>query len=266
MIMPMIHLLAVSLSSPLYAAAKLVGLWPRGFNVRVYESILGSWQMWRSLGVSVYITLMGTLLTLLLCSSLAFSLSRPAMKGRRFLLRGIIVTFIFTIPLIPGYLVVRGLGMENTLWALIVPGAVGAFYIIIMKTFFQGLSPELMDAAKIDGCSEFGNYVRIVLPLSKAVLATIALYHAVGQWNSYFSALIFIRTRTLLPLQIILREFVQQDGAVNMQTSIPELLTASTPEMIKAGAIIFGTLPILVVYPFLQKYFVKGATLGSLKE
>jgi len=266
MIMPMIHLLAVSLSSPSYAAAKLVGLWPKGFNVRVYETILGSGPMWRSLGVSVYITVMGTLLALLLCSSLAFSLSRPAMRGRRFLLRGIIVTFIFTIPLIPGYLVVRGLGLENTLWALIVPGAVSAFYIIIMKTFFQGLSSELMDAGKIDGCTEFGNYVRIVLPLSKAVLATIALYHAVGQWNSYFGALIYIRSRSLMPLQIILREFVQQDAANNMQQAVPEMMTASTPEMIKAGVIIFGTLPILIVYPFLQKYFVKGATLGSLKE
>ncbi|MDF2669675.1 MAG: transporter permease subunit [Paenibacillus sp.] len=266
MILPMIHLLAVSLSSPAYAKAKLVSFWPRGFNLEVYKTILSSEQMWRSMGVSVYITVLGTLLTLLLCSSLAYALSRPGMKGRKFVLQAIILTFVFSIPLIPGYLVVRGVGLEDTLWALIIPGAVSAFYIIIMKTFFQGFSSDLLDAAKMDGCTEFGIYVRIIVPLSKAVMATIALFHAVGQWNSYFGALIFIRTKTLMPLQIILREFVQGDEAHTIQQGMPDLMVASTPEMIKAGAIIFGTLPILIVYPFLQKYFVKGATLGSLKE
>lgn len=266
MILPMIHLLAVSFSSPKYATAMLVSFWPRGFTTKVYETILRSEELWRSIGVSVYISVMGTLLTLLLCSSLAFALSRPGMTGRGLVLKGIVLTFIFSIPLIPGYLVVRGTGMENTLWALIVPGAVGAFYIIIMRTFFQGISAELLDAAKIDGCTEFGNYMRIVLPLSKAVLATIALFHAVGQWNSYFGALIFIRDRTLMPLQIILREFVLDDAAHTIQNSSPELLVATTPAVIKAGTIIVGTLPILLVYPFLQKYFVKGAMLGSLKE
>lgn len=262
----MVHLLAVSLSSPLYAGAKLVGLWPKGFNIEVYKTIMVSEQLWRAMGVTVYITIAGTLATLLLCSSLGYALARPGMKGRKIVLRGIIVTFIFSVPLIPGYLVIRGIGLENTLWALIVPGAVSAFYILILKTFFQGLSSELLDAAKIDGCTEFGNYFRIVLPLSKAVLATIALFHAVGQWNSYFGALLFIRTKTLMPLQIILREFVVDDSAHTMQQNTPELALTSTPEMIKAGTIIFATLPILIVYPFLQKYFVKGATLGSLKE
>jgi putative aldouronate transport system permease protein len=267
MIAPIIHLAAVSLSSPVYANAKLVYFWPKGFNVEVYKTIFGMDSLWRSLGVSLYITVIGTLIALLLTSSIAYALSRPAMPGRKLVLRGIVVTFVFSVPLIPSYLLVKSLGMENTLWALMIPGALGAFNVIIMKTFFQGISTEVFDAAKIDGCSELGIFARIAAPLSTPVIATIALFHSVGQWNSYFSAIIFIRSKELLPLQVLLRNLVVEGDASSMpQSSMGDVAMASTPEMMKAGIILFATMPILLVYPFLQRYFVKGAMLGSLKE
>lgn len=179
-------------------------------------------------------------------------------------MKGIIATFVFSIPLIPGYLTVKGLGMENTLWALMIPGATSAFYVIIIKSFFQGISPELFESAKLDGCTEYGIYGRIVVPLSKPVMATIALFHAVGQWNAYFSALIYIRDAKLAPLQIVLRSLViDSDGSLG---GAGFDMALQTPEMVKAGITLFVTVPILLVYPFLQKYFVKGAMVGSLKE
>lgn len=265
MIAPLIHLLAVSLSSSLYARAKLVYFWPRGFNTEVYRAIFETKALWRAMGVSVYITVMGTLLTLILSSLLAYALSRKQLKYRKQIMQGILVTFIFNIPLIPSYLVVKELGIENTLWALIIPGATGAFFIIIMKTFFQNLPQELFDSAKIDGCSETGIYFRIALPLSKAVIATVAIYQAVGHWNSYFGALLFIRSPQLKPLQLVLRGLVVEEDS-NFKMKEFDIQQLSTPAMMKAGIIIFATVPILIVYPFLQKYFVKGSMIGSLKE
>jgi ABC-type glycerol-3-phosphate transport system permease component len=187
------------------------------------------------------------------------------MNGRKWVLRGIIVTFVFSAPLIPNYLLIRSLGMENTLWVLMIPGALNAFNVIIMKTFFQGISSEMFDASKIDGCSELGSFARIAIPLSTPVIATIALFHAVGQWNSYFTALIYIRSKDLMPLQVLLRNLVVEEQANNVANSA-EVATMLTPEMLKAGITLFATAPILIVYPFLQKYFVKGAMVGSLKE
>ena len=265
MLAPMIHLLAISMSARVFVIAKQVSLWPRGFSIEVYKRIVTFTYLWRALGVSVFITVVGTLLALVLSSTVAFSISRPTMKGRKIVTLGILFTFIFTAPLIPTYLVVLALGMRNHLASLIVPGALGAFYVMIMKTFFQLTPSELYDAAKIDGCNEFSIYARIVIPLSKAVLATIALFHAVNQWNAYFEALIYIRDKKLYPLQIVLRNFIIEDIAASYSSWTPDFIGMSTPEMMRAGVILFATIPILIVYPFLQKYFVKGATLGSIK-
>lgn len=264
MVAPIIHLAAVSLSSSVYANAKLVYLWPRGFNLDVYKTILGMESLWRSMGVTITITVGGTLLYLFFTSTMAYGLSRPHAPARGLIMKFVLVTFIFTSPLIPGYLIIRSLGLENTLWVLMLPGAINAFGVIIMKTFFQGLSSELFDAGKIDGCGEFRIYARIAMPLSMAVNATLALFQAVGLWNSYFSALIYIRSKELYPLQILLRSLIIEDGS-SLNKPSGDLL-AATPEMMKAGIILFATIPILLVYPFLQKYFVKGALLGSLKE
>ncbi|MDF2668029.1 MAG: transporter permease subunit, partial [Paenibacillus sp.] len=236
MVAPMIHLLAVSLSATEFANAKQVYFWPKGLNFQVYDYIFHQQRLWRSLGISVYITVLGTLIALFFTSTIAYSLSRSQMPARKLILRGIVLTFVFSIPLIPAYLLVRTLHMDNTLWALMIPGALSAFNIIIMKTFFQGLSAELFDAAQIDGCSEYGIFARIAIPLSMPVVATIALFHAVGQWNSYFSALIYIRTKDMYPLQVLLRNLVIE-GQVQDSMSTPELASLYTPEQMKAGIV-----------------------------
>ncbi|QJD82547.1 carbohydrate ABC transporter permease [Cohnella herbarum] len=267
MLAPIVHLLAVSLSDPIYAQAKLVSFWPKGFSVVVYEKIFAMKEIWRSMGVSVYISAFGTLLTLIVTSMTAFALSRPFMPYRKWAMGFLIITFIFPVPLIPEYLLVKSLNMLDTLWALMIPGLTGVFNIIIMKTFFQNVSGEIVEAAKIDGCGEAGIYWRIVLPLSTAVIATIGLFHAVGQWNSYFGALIYLRSKELWPIQVLLQNLVVKKNINNMMGNTDvNLNLATTPEMMSAGIIIVAMLPILLVYPFLQKYFVKGAMLGSLKE
>ncbi|MCQ6562401.1 carbohydrate ABC transporter permease [Paenibacillus mendelii] len=267
MLAPLIHVLSVSLSSPLYAQAKLVYFWPKGLQFAVYKKIFSMDEMWRAMGVSVYITVFGTLITLALTSMIAFALSRTTMPGRTWIMRLIVLTFILPAPLIPGFLLVKSLNMLDTLWSLMIPGATSAFYVIIMRTFFRNVSGELFDAAKMDGCSEAGIYFRVVLPLSTAVLATVGLFHAVYQWNTYFSALIYIREKTLYPLQVLLQNLVAKKGLNNFMGEVQfELNMPVTPEMMSAGIIIFATVPILIVYPFLQRYFVKGAMLGSLKE
>jgi putative aldouronate transport system permease protein len=201
-------------------------------------------------------------------TTIAYPLSRPHTPARKLILKGILVTFIFPVPLIPFYLVVKNLGMYDTLWALIIPGSLSAYYVFIAKTFFQGISNELFDAATIDGCGEIGTFLRIVLPLSTAVIATIALFHAVNTWNTYFHALIFIQNSRNRPIQIVLRNLVVEEDvdAMMMATTDDVAATGYTTEQIKAAIIVFGTVPILIVYPFLQKYFAKGAMLGSLKE
>lgn len=265
MVLPLVHLLAVSLSAPHFVSTKQVLLWPKGLNIEVYKTIFDITSLWRSLAVSIYITVVGTVIALFFNTTMGFALSRNVMKGKKIVIQAIIVSFIFSAPLIPTYLVVKTLMMDNTLWSLMVPNALAPFYIIILFTFFRGVSSELFDAAKIDGCSEFKMYYKIVLPLSKAVLATIALFHAVNQWNSYFQALIFIRDNELRPLQLVVRAWVVDDEASLMVNAGPEIAEINTPEMIKAGIILFSVVPIIMAYPFLQKYFVKGAMMGSLK-
>lgn len=264
MIAPIFHLLAVSLSSAQFVNANRVHLWPKEINFDVYERLLQMDNLWRAMGISIYITAAGTFLALLLNASIAYSLSRPHMKGRKWVIYGVLITFIFQASLIPSFLIVKELGMLNTLWALTIPNAVAAFYIIIFKAFFKGISAEIFEAAKADGCSEYRIFLQMIVPLSLPVLATIALFHAVHQWNNYFQALIFMRSSWLFPLQLLLRNLVTYSGD---QASLTfQLETTMTPKMMKAGVILFATLPIAVIYPFLQKYFAKGAMLGSLKE
>lgn len=266
MVAPMIHIIALSLTSGKFAAVETIWFWPKGFTLEVYKKIFSQESLWQAMGITVYITVVGTLISLFFTTTIAYALSRPQMPFRKLILKGIIVTFIFSVPLIPHFLLVKDLGMYNTLWAVMIPNALGAFNVIIMKTFFQGLSKDVLDAAYIDGCSEYGIYARIALPLSLPSIATIALFHAVGEWNTYFSALIFINNKALYPLQILLRNLLVQDSFNSSLSGMTEMLNNYTPAQIQAGVILFATVPILVVYPFIQKYFIKGAMLGSLKE
>lgn len=265
MLLPIIHILAVSLSATSFINLKNVYLWPKGFNLAAYEFIFMQQKLWRALGVSLYITVVGTAVALFFTMTISYALSKSYMPIRSLILKLILLTFIFSIGLIPFFLVVRELHMLNTLWALMVPNALGAWYVFITKTFFQALPEELFEAARMDGCNEFGLFARIALPMSLPVIATIGLFHSVAQWSSYFSAIIFIQDPALFPLQVIVRQIVLV-GDISSNTDNYSMMVDTTPEQLRAGIILFATIPILLVYPFVQKHFVKGAMLGSLKE
>lgn len=265
MIAPLLQLLAVSFSSPIAADSKQVFFLPVDFTTGTWEHILKNTVLWRSFGVTVYITVIGTALSMLLSVMTAFPLSRQDFFLRKHVMLAIVITMIFNAPMIPFFLTVRELGMMNSLWALIIPGVIGTFNMVIIRTFFMGIPSDLDDAAKIDGCHDFRLLFQIYLPLSKPVLATVSLFYAVGYWNTFMRAVLFIRDPNLFPLQLRLREYFvspEELAAVNLILGDFDFNTTT----LKAATVIFATVPILLFYPYLQKYFVKGAVLGSLKE
>lgn len=264
MLFPLLHLLAVSFSSPYAADSKRVMLLPVEFTTASWTHILNKGDLWVSFGITVYITVVGTLISMVLSVLTAYPLAQNAFLLRKQVMLGIVITMIFNAPLIPFFLTIKELGMLNSLWSLIIPGAIGTFNMIIIRTFFMGLPPELDDSARIDGCHDFRILFQIYLPLSKPVLATVSLFYAVGYWNTFQRAVLFIRDPNLWPLQMKLREYlINPDEAVAANQMIGEF--AYNPTTLKAATIIFATVPILLVYPYLQKYFVKGALLGSVK-
>jgi putative aldouronate transport system permease protein len=265
MLMPLVHLLAVSLSSPIAADSKTVFLLPVEFTLASWGHILQNKGLWSAFGVTVYITVVGTMLSMLFSVLTAFPLSRKEFLIRKPFMLGVIITMIFNAPMIPFFLTVRELGMMNSMWSLILPGLIGTFNMIIIRTFFMGIPAELDDSARMDGCTDAGILFRIYLPLSKPVLATVSLFYAVGYWNTFQRAVLFIRDPNKWPLQMKLRAYLQSPeelAAVNLFLGDYDFNTTT----LKAATILFATVPIILVYPYLQKYFVKGSMLGSLKE
>jgi len=265
MIFPLLQLLAVSFSSPIAADSKQVFLLPVDFTTASWKHILQNAGLWKSFGITVYITIVGTLLSMLFSVLTAYPLAHKDFLLKRPVMLGIIITMIFNAPMIPFFLTVRELGLMNSLWALILPGIIGTFNMIIIRTFFIGLPKELDDSARIDGCSDAGILFRLYLPLSKPVLATVSLFYAVGYWNTFSRAVLFIRDPEKWPLQMKLRAYLtspEELASVNMFLGDYDFNTTT----LKAATILFATIPIILVYPYLQKYFVKGAMLGSLKE
>ncbi|MBW7454791.1 carbohydrate ABC transporter permease [Paenibacillus sepulcri] len=265
MLLPLIQLLAVSFSSPIAADSKLVFLFPVEFTTASWSHILQNKGLWTSFGITVYITVAGTLLSMLFSVLTAYPLSHRQFLLRKPIMLGIIITMIFNAPMIPFFLTVRELGLMNSLWSLILPGVIGTFNMIIIRTFFMGIPKELDDSARIDGCNEAGLLIRIYLPLSKPVMATVSLFYAVGYWNTFQRAVLFIRDPEKWPLQTKLRAYLtspEELAAVNLVLGDYDFNTTT----LKAATILFATIPIVLVYPYLQKYFVKGSMLGSLKE
>ena len=265
MIFPILHVAAQSLSSDVAISRGDVGLWPVEFTLSNYAIVLNETSVWRSFLISVFVTVVGTGINLIATASLAYPLSRNEYRGRKVILMLVLVTFIFSAPLIPNYLLIKSLNMLDTVWALIIPGAISAYNLFIMRSFFMNLPNEIIDSARIDGCGELRIISSIVLPLSKPVMATMGLFYAVAHWNSYSSALYYINSRKLFPLQVRLREIVITDQMGEMDTTFENLANMS-PEGIKMATIVIATLPIILVYPFLQKYFIKGMLIGSIKS
>jgi len=264
MILPIIHVVAQSLSSNAAINTGKVYLWPVEPTLTNFKAVIGEKLIWRSFGISVYITVVGTLINLVMTATLAYPLSRAEYVYRKPVLIMVLLTLIFTAPLIPNYLLVKELGLHDTLWSLMLPGAISAFNLFVMRSFFMGLPTELIDSSRIDGCGEMRILWKIILPLSKPVMATLGIFYAVSHWNSYANALYYINDRLLYPLQVRLREFIITDSSSITAPAEDALL--SSPEGIKMAVVVIATIPIMLVYPFLQKHFTKGMMVGSVKS
>ncbi|RTE04368.1 carbohydrate ABC transporter permease [Paenibacillus whitsoniae] len=265
-VLPFIYVVAGSFASDAELTQRAVFLIPETFTLAAYKFIFSTDTIIHSIGVSLYVMIVGTLVNLFFTVTMAYALSKRTLMGRNTVLNLIIFSMLFGGGLIPTYLVIRSLHMLDTYWALMIPGAISAFNLIIVKNFFQELPPELEEAAKMDGCTELGLLWRIVLPLSMPVLATFTLFYAVGHWNNFFSALLYINDPSKWPLQVLLRQIVllSQSAAGDINSMDPNFV--QPPEQsIKMAVIVVGTIPILLVYPFLQKHFAKGVLIGSVK-
>ncbi|AFC27719.1 YtcP [Paenibacillus mucilaginosus 3016] len=262
-VLPFVYVLAVSFTDPHEVAKGGMILFPTKFSLAAYEYIFSTDTLVKSLGVSIYVTVVGTFINLLFTSLLAYPLAKPHFRGRQVILLGVLFTMLFSGGMIPSYFVVKELGMTNTLWSLMIPSAISAFNLIVLRNFFQQIPDGLEDSAKIDGCSDLDILFRIVLPLSLPAMATFGLFYAVAHWNTFFSAILYINDHNKWPVQVLLREIVILAQSRIGETSFEESLIQ--PLTIRMAVIVFATVPILLVYPFLQKHFAKGVLLGSVK-
>ncbi|MNW25872.1 L-arabinose transport system permease protein AraQ [compost metagenome] len=265
-IIPFIFVVSGSFATEAEITQRAVFLIPTTFSLDAYRFIFSTDTIVNSIGVSVYVTVVGTIVNLFCTVTMAYPLAKKQLMGRNLILNLIIFTMLFSGGMIPTYLVIRELNMLDSLNALIYPAAISAFNLIIVKNFFQELPIEMEEAAKIDGCTELGLLWRIVLPLSKPVLATFTLFYAVGHWNNFFSALLYINDPSKWPLQVILRQIVMlsQSAAGDLSSMDPNFVQPPD-QAVKMAVIVVGTVPIMLVYPFLQKHFAKGVMLGSVK-
>lgn len=265
---PFLYVIGGSFSSDLALTRGDVWLFPKGFNVDAYSVVAQDSSIWTAYGNTLWYVVVGTAISLALTTLTAYPLSRRTFAGRKPISLLLSFTMFFSGGLIPIYMLVQDLNLLDTRWAIVLPGAVGAWNVILMRTFFQSLPEELLEAATIDGCSEFKLLIRIVLPLSMPIIAVIILYCAVGQWNGFFSALIYLRDSSKYPLQLKLREvLIQYDTSsmTNNQNAAALDQQKQIGNSIRYATIVISTLPIVCVYPFLQKYFVKGVMIGALK-
>ncbi|PFG14411.1 MULTISPECIES: carbohydrate ABC transporter permease [Bacillales] len=265
---PLYFIIIASISNPDSVYNGDVWFWPQGITFEGYERIFQDNRIWTGYKNTVLYTVVGTLVNVTLTLMAAYALSRKDLVGRNFFMILFVFTMFFSGGLIPTYLVVKNLGMVDTMWALIIPKAVAVWNLIVARTFFQSTIPdELLESAKMDGCSNTKFFLKIVLPLSKPIIAVMVLFYAVTHWNSFFDALIYLNNEDKYPLQLILRSILIQNEASASMVGDVESFAAQQriADLIKYGVIIVAAIPLLVLYPFIQKYFVKGALIGSIK-
>ena len=266
MLFPFVYIFAVSFSSLEEVLKNELLLWPKEWVTDAYRYILSSEQFIRSFFVTVFVTVVGTFVNMAFTTTMAYGLSRPV-PGQKPLLFMVVFTLLFSAGMIPTYMVVRATGLIDSLWALILPAAINPFNLIVMRQFFLNIPEELHEAAIINGANHLQIFWRIILPLSKPALAAISLFYAVVHWNNYFSAILYINDPAKWPLQVILRQIViVNEPNAALRGGQQMLENPPPPETVQMAAILLATLPILFVYPFLQRYFVKGVMLGSVKE
>ncbi|MEU7851491.1 carbohydrate ABC transporter permease [Micromonospora parva] len=260
---PFLNIVARSLSEEAYIIAGKVTVVPRGFDLTAYKLLMSDSLFWTNYRNTVVYTVVATLISIVLTTCYAYVLSKPQLKGRTFLVGVALFTMFFSGGLIPNYVLVTSLGMKNTIWAVVVPNAISVFNLLVMKAFFESLPSELEEAAAVDGLNTYGILLRIVLPLSKAIIATMVLFYAVSFWNSWFTAFLYIDQQDLLPVTVYLRNLIA--GATSAESAAADADKVQAAATLQAVTVVLTTLPILAVYPFVQRYFVRGVMLGAVK-
>ncbi|GAA2153684.1 carbohydrate ABC transporter permease [Glycomyces rutgersensis] len=266
MLYPFITVLAQSFSSSGAIKAGQVNFLPVDFNVDTYAAVMSNEQFWRNYGNTVLYTVVGTAIAMTLTTTYAFVLSKPHLKGRKVLIGIAVFTMFFNGGLVPNYVLISALGMKNTMWALVLPGAISVFNLLVMKAFFENLPKELEEAAQIDGLGWYGIFGKIVLPLSKAVIATMVLFYSVAFWNDWFAAFLYLDKSELFPITLFLRNLIAGASTTASEgAAAAGSTTAQVSANIQAVTMILTVIPILTIYPFVQRYFVSGVMLGSVK-
>lgn len=262
---PFLHMGAVSLSDSIHVIKNEVGIWPKGFNLNMYKHVFKDAQIWTAYKNTIIYTTLGTVIALVVTAMGAYALSRKDMMYHRGLTLMIVITMFFSGGMIPTFLVVRTLGLVDTIWGMVLPGAVSTWNLIIMRTFFSGIPSELEESGRMDGLTDIGVFFRIVVPLSKPVFATIGLFYAVGLWNNFYFPLLYLRDPELFPLQVFLRNLVLAGTVSSGEVTRIGGDDLIVEDSLKFAVIMVSTIPILLVYPFIQKYFVKGVMIGAIK-
>ena len=264
---PFIYVFSMSISDPKAVAAGRVLLFPVGFSLEAYRQVTSDAAIWRSFYNSIWYTVVATTASVICTAMMAYPLSRPQFFARRFINVMVLITMFFGGGLIPFYQVVNAMGLIGSRMALVVPYLIGTWNLILCRTFFMSLPEEMYEAAKIDGASEFDIILKITVPLSRQIIAVLAIFYGVANWNGWFAAMLFLRDADLYPLQIYLRRILIQANTADAMQSWSQFANFNFLSLlqIKYAVIIVGSLPMILVYPFLQKYFEKGIMLGSLK-
>lgn len=263
-LIPLLHIISGSFSDPMALLKGEVGLLPKGLTLSMYKTVFKDAEIWQGYWNTIVYTVVGTAISVVLTAFGAYPLSRKDFFGRNVFMGLFAFTMFFTGGMIPTYLLVKQLHMLNTMWSLVLPSAVSTYNLIIMRTFFQTSIPgELAESASLDGCNDLGIFFRIVIPLAAPIFAVMVLFYGVAQWNSWFPALLYVSDRSLYPLQMVLREVLIQSDISNMAGSTGDVEVIG--DGLKYATMVVATLPIMCLYPFLQKYFVKGVMIGAVK-
>ncbi|WP_460545342.1 carbohydrate ABC transporter permease [Glycomyces halotolerans] len=266
MLYPFVTVLAQSFSSAGAINAGKVSFWPVGFNVDTYTAVMTNGTFWRNYGNTVLYTVVGTTIAMVLTTTYAYVLSKKHLKGRNVLIGIAVFTMFFNGGLVPNYVLISSLGMKNTIWAIVLPNAVSVFNLLVMKSFFENLPKDIEEAAQIDGLGWYGIFGRIVLPLSKAVIATMVLFYSVQYWNDWFLAFLYLDKTELFPVTLFLRNLIAgASTSASEGAAAAGSTTALVSTNIQAVTMVLTLIPILFVYPFVQRYFVSGIMLGSVK-
>jgi len=273
-LLPLMNVVSSSLSDPFMLGTGQVRLFPRGFNLDAYRTLLQQQTLMRGFYNTLFYTIVGTTLNVIVTIMCAYPLSRDDLPGRKIFMFFFTFTMLFSGGMIPTYLLIHSLNLLNTRWVMILPGAMSVFNMIIARTFFMNTIPkELSEAAEIDGASDFKLILTVILPLSKPIIAVLILFYAQGHWNSFFSGFMYLTDRNLFPLQVVLRNFITNiaamldaaaiDGGGGGMAEAQQI--ALFQDVVRYAVIVFTSIPIILVYPFAQKYFIKGVMIGSLK-